>query len=91
MIIRDNFSYFSSKPYVVTPHLNRLVEMVQMWGHKKITCFLGELTKVIPYYHEYSYLSRLLHMPGRHSYILTKKFKIQASAVYNNTIRPVHT
>ena len=26
----DNFSYFSSKPYVVTPHLNRLVEMVQM-------------------------------------------------------------
>ena len=28
-----NFSYFSSKPHVVTPHLNRLVEMVQMRGH----------------------------------------------------------
>ena len=26
-------SYFSSKPYVVTAHLNRLVEMVQMKGH----------------------------------------------------------
>ena len=33
MIILDNFSYFSMKPYVVTPHLSRLVEMVQMRGH----------------------------------------------------------
>ena len=23
-IIRDNFSYFSFKPYVATPHMNRL-------------------------------------------------------------------
>ena len=30
MIIRDNFSYFSLKPYVMTPHLNRLDETVQM-------------------------------------------------------------
>ena len=29
----DNFSYFSSKPYVGTPHLNRLVGTVQMRGH----------------------------------------------------------
>ena len=28
-----NASHFSSKPYVVTPHLNRLIETVQMWGH----------------------------------------------------------
>ena len=27
------FSYFSSKPYVVTPHLNRLIKTVQMRGH----------------------------------------------------------
>ena len=33
MIIRDNFSYISLKPYVVTPHLNRLDETVQMRGH----------------------------------------------------------
>ena len=33
MIIEDNFSYFSIKPYVVTPYLNRLVETVQMRGH----------------------------------------------------------
>ena len=34
MIIVDNFSYFSLKPYVVTPHLNRHDETVQMRGHK---------------------------------------------------------
>ena len=28
------FSYFSFKPYVVTPHLNRFIETVQMRGHK---------------------------------------------------------
>ena len=28
--IMDNFSYFSLKPYVVTPHLNRLDETVRM-------------------------------------------------------------
>ena len=37
MIIEDKFSYFSMKPYVVTPYLNRLVETVQMRGH--IICF----------------------------------------------------
>ena len=33
MIIWDIFSYFSMKPYVVTPHLNRLVQTVQMMGY----------------------------------------------------------
>ena len=32
-VFDDNFSYFSLKPYVVTPHLNHLIEMVQMRGH----------------------------------------------------------
>ena len=32
-VFDDNFSNFSSKPYVVTPHLNNLVETVQMRGH----------------------------------------------------------
>ena len=31
------FSYFSLKPCVVTHHLNRLIEMVQMRGHN--ICF----------------------------------------------------
>ena len=44
------FSYFSSKPYVVTPHLNRLVETVQMRGHN--ICFYAELTKFIPNCHQ---------------------------------------
>ena len=39
-----------SKPYVVTPQLNRLVEMVQMRGHN--IGFYAELTKIIPNYHQ---------------------------------------
>ena len=34
VIIGDNFCPFSSKTYVVTPHLNRLHKTVQMRGHK---------------------------------------------------------
>ena len=48
MIIEEQFSYFSLKPYVVTPHLNRLVETVQIRGHN--ICFCAELTKIIPDY-----------------------------------------
>ena len=32
MINRNNFCLFCMKPYVVTPHLNRLNETVQMNG-----------------------------------------------------------
>ena len=42
-------SYFSLKPYVVTPHVNRLDEMVQ-------TCFDAEITKIIPNYHQIFHL-----------------------------------
>ena len=34
--VLDNFFYFSSKPYVVTPHLNRLEKTVQMRGTKYV-------------------------------------------------------
>ena len=54
MIIWDNFSYFSLKLYVVTPHLNRLVETVQIRGHN--ICFNEELTKIIPKYHQILFL-----------------------------------
>ena len=37
MIIRDHFFSFSLKPYVVTPHPNRLDEPIQMRGHN--VCF----------------------------------------------------
>ena len=50
MIIEDNLSYFSLKPYVVTPHLNRLIETIQMRGHN--IYFYAELTKIIPNYHQ---------------------------------------
>ena len=46
MIIRDNFSYFSFKLYVVTPHLNRLNKTVQMRGQN--ICLYAGLTKIIP-------------------------------------------
>ena len=36
--------------YVVTPHLNRLTETVQMRGYN--ICFYVELTKIIPNYHQ---------------------------------------
>ena len=37
------------KPYVVTPHLNRLYETVQLKGHN--ICFNGKLVKIFPHYH----------------------------------------
>ena len=46
----NNISYFSFKLYVVNPHLNWLVETVQMRGHN--ICFYTELTKIIPNYHQ---------------------------------------
>ena len=49
-IFEDNFSYFSSKPYVVTPHLNRLHETVQMRYHN--IRFYAKLTKIIHNYHQ---------------------------------------
>ena len=49
-VFDDNFSYFSSKPYVVTPHLNHLAETVQTTGHA--ICFYEELIKIIPNYHQ---------------------------------------
>ena len=47
-VFDDIFSYFSLKPYVATPHLNRLIKTVQMRGHN--ICFYAELTKIIPNY-----------------------------------------
>ena len=37
-VFDDNLFYFSTKPYDVTPHLNRLDETVQMRGHN--ICFM---------------------------------------------------
>ena len=42
--------FLLSKPYVVTPHLNCLVNTVQMRGHS--ICFYTELIKIIPNYHQ---------------------------------------
>ena len=46
----DNFSYFSSKPYVVTLHVNHLVKAVQMRGHN--IWFYSEVLKIIPNYNQ---------------------------------------
>ena len=54
----DNFTYFSSKPYVVTTHLNRLIKAVQMRGHN--ICFYAELRKLSLIITKYSHLSRAL-------------------------------
>ena len=44
------FSYFSSIPYVVTPHLDHFTKTVQMRG-SNIRLY-AELTKIIPNYHQ---------------------------------------
>ena len=44
------FSYFSLKPYVVTPHLKGLIETVQMRGHN--LCFYPDLIEIIPNFHQ---------------------------------------
>ena len=45
-VFDDNFFYFSLNPYVVTSHLNSLVETVQMRDHG--ICFYAELKKNYP-------------------------------------------
>ena len=52
------FFYFSSKPYDVAPHLNRLVKMIQMRGHNKI--FMQNEQKLSLIITKYSLLSRTL-------------------------------
>ena len=55
MIIRHNFCQFCTKTYVMTPHLNRLEETVQMRGHN--IWFQREIRKIIP---QILLLSRIL-------------------------------
>ena len=50
MITEDNFSYFSLKPYNVSPHQNCLNETIQIRGHN--ICFYAELTNINPNYHQ---------------------------------------
>ena len=50
-MLKDNFCYFSSKQYVVTPHLNHLVKMVQMRGHNILVMPKKQkLSLIIPRY-----------------------------------------
>ena len=49
-VFDDYISYFSWNPYIMTPHLNRLIETVQMRGHN--ICFYAEFTKIILNYHQ---------------------------------------
>ena len=44
-IEEDNFSYFSTKTYVMTPHLNRLGETILMMGSN--IPFKGVIWKII--------------------------------------------
>ena len=57
-VFEDNFSYFSSKPYVVTPNLNRLDETVQMRCHN--ICLCRNKKKISLILTKYSLLSRAL-------------------------------
>ena len=50
LMIIEGKLFFPLKPYVMTPHLNRLNETVQMRGHN--ICFHSELTKIYPNYQQ---------------------------------------
>ena len=38
----NSFSYFSFKPYVVTPHLNHLMKTFQMRDHNLFLCNINK-------------------------------------------------
>ena len=61
--MKVNFSYFSFKPCIVTPHLNRLVETVQSSGSDEgpqRMFFNAELTEISFIINKYSLLPRTL-------------------------------
>ena len=64
------FFYSSLKPYVVTPHLNRLIKTVQMRCHN--ICFYAELSKLIPNYQQILSLIYSSDYPNKDA--LTLKF-----------------
>ena len=49
MIIEGELFLFFIETFIVTPHLNRFVKMVQVRGHNHM--FYAELIKNIPNYH----------------------------------------
>ena len=57
VMIKDNLHYFSLKTYVVTPHLNRLDETIEMSGHNISYMFSADLSQTII---KYSLLYRAL-------------------------------
>ena len=56
---KQKFSYFSLKPYVVSPHLNRLVETVQIRGNN--ICFMESSQKLSLIIIKYTLISRALY------------------------------
>ena len=56
MLIRDNLCQFGTKTYIVTPHLNRLIETVQ----KRVTTYGSKRNKkkLFPNYHQILLISR---------------------------------
>ena len=58
MIIEGQFSYLTSKLYVLAPHLNRLIETVQMRGYN--IWFQREIRQIIPELHQILILHRAL-------------------------------
>ena len=83
-VFDDNLSSNSSKPFVVTPHLNRLDETVQMRGHNM--WYYAELMKIIPNYHQILLLSRALGVPV-HLMILFKLFFCIICRIFNVIIK----
>ena len=80
MIIEDNFSYFSLKPYIVTPHLNRLDKTVQMRGHN--ICFMWNKQKLSLIIIKYSILSRAKHKNSHTAASTTELLHLETFVCY---------
>ena len=81
VIIRDNFCSFPIKTYVVSPHLNRLDETVQMRGHN--IWIWWEIKKIII---RYSFLSRTLHFYEKDlndTHLYSKQWYLKIFAYFN--------
>ena len=61
-IFQRYFSYFTTKTYVVIPHLNRFNEMVLLMGHN--LCFKEVIWRIIPKLSLLPFLSGALFKPG---------------------------
>ena len=72
------FFYFSSKPYVVTPHLNCLAKVVQIRGQDMCLCRINK---------NYPLLSP--NIPSNLEFCAQSRFQIKSRTITHAKVKPV--